>query len=295
MKRFLLVLALLLPAGAAAEENALKLSSKITWSHAEAGFGGFSGLEVLDGGARILVVSDRGHWARADLIRKSDGTLQRARLTGFGPILAISGAPLSGQDADAEDLSIAPDGAAYMSFEHFHRIRRYPRIDGPAENIDGPREFQGLQRNSGLEALAVDAEGTLYAIPERSGEWDRPFPVYRLRDGRWDRELSVTRRGKFLVTGADFGPDGRLYILERHFQFLGGFIARVRSFAVDSGGLTDERTLMETRLGDGALDNMEGISVWRDGDGQIRVTLISDDNFNALQRTILAEYVLSRS
>ena len=49
-------------------------------------------------------------------------------------------------------------------------------------------------------------------------------------------------------------------------------------------------TLLETRLGE--LDNMEGISVWRDADGRIRVTLISDDNFFPLQQTMFAEYLL---
>ena len=37
---------------------------------------------------------------------------------------------------------------------------------------------------------------------------------------------------------------------------------------------------------------MEGISVWRDPHGRIRVTLISDDNFFPLQRTMFAEYLL---
>ena len=37
---------------------------------------------------------------------------------------------------------------------------------------------------------------------------------------------------------------------------------------------------------------MEGISVWRDAAGRTRVTLISDDNFFALQRTVIVEYLL---
>jgi hypothetical protein len=37
---------------------------------------------------------------------------------------------------------------------------------------------------------------------------------------------------------------------------------------------------------------MEGISVWRDGEGAIRVTLLSDDNFFPLQRTMFAEFLV---
>jgi hypothetical protein len=52
-------------------------------------------------------------------------------------------------------------------------------------------------------------------------------------------------------------------------------------------------TLLET--GFGATDNLEGISVWRDQAGRTRVTLVSDDNFFALQRTVVMEYLLNES
>ena len=47
---------------------------------------------------------------------------------------------------------------------------------------------------------------------------------------------------------------------------------------------------METRLR--AHDNLEGISVWQDEQG-LRMTLISDDNFRAFQRTEIVEYRLT--
>ena len=50
-------------------------------------------------------------------------------------------------------------------------------------------------------------------------------------------------------------------------------------------------TLLRTRFGE--LDNMESISTWRDAEGRIRVTLLSDDNFFPLQRTMFAEYILA--
>jgi hypothetical protein len=294
VKRLLLAVCLLLPASDVIDDrDALTLDAEITWTTPVEGFGGFSGLEILEGGGRLIAVSDRGSWATADLERSRDGTLRRVRLDDFGPLRAIAGTPLSGVDSDAEDLTLAPDGAAHVSFEHFHRVRRYPGLAGAAEDMPGHPDFAGLQRNSGLEALAADADGVLYAIPERSGALNRPFPVYRSGRGGWDRELSIPRRGKFLVTSADFGPEGRLYVLERQFQILGGFAARIRSFALGPDGFTDERILLETHLGDGLLDNMEGISVWRDRQARLRITLISDDNFNLLQRTILVEYVLS--
>ncbi len=89
---------------------------------------------------------------------------------------------------------------------------------------------------------------------------------------------------------ADFGPDGRFYLLERDFRWLGGFATRVRRFDVGADGFTGEVTLLGTRFGE--LDNMEGLSAWRDAAGRIRITLLSDDNFFPLQKTMFAEYVL---
>lgn len=286
----LLLLLALLPGAQGAAQPALVEDARIVWREEFAEFGGYSGIEVLDGGARFIAISDRGTWAEASLEREG-GALAAVVLTGHGPLRAISGAPLQGEDSDAEGLAIDAAGRIHVSFEAFHRIRRYDRIDGPATEIESAAGFADLQFNSGLEALAIDAQGALYAIPERSGAWERPFPVFRLRDGRWDTQLRLRRDGTFLVVGADFGPDGHLYLLERDFGWWRGFGSRVRRFTLGPDGFGAEVTLLQSASG--ILDNMEGISVWRDGEDRIRVTLISDDNFFALQRTILVEYLLS--
>jgi hypothetical protein len=282
-------LAILLVAGGGAAAARLEPDGRTVWRDDDPAFGGFSGIEVTDEGAALLAIGDRGAWATAAMEREV-GRLVAVRTTGLGRLKAISGAPLAGDDVDAEGLALAPDGAAWVSFEAFHRIRRYPDIDGPAQEIPGHPDFPRLQRNSGLEALAIDADGAVWAIPERSGAWERPFPVYRLRDGVWDTTVRVPRSGTFLVAGADFGPDGQLYLLERDFTWFGGFATRVRRFAVGTAGLGPGETLLET--GFGTPDNFEGISVWRDGAGDTRVTLIADDNFFGMQSTVVAEYLV---
>ena len=40
------------------------------------------------------------------------------------------------------------------------------------------------------------------------------------------------------------------------------------------------------------IDNMEGLSVHRDARGALVLTLISDDNFSPLQRTLLLQFTL---
>jgi hypothetical protein len=282
-----LALGLAAAAQAAAPGARLEPEGRVVWRETTPGFGGFSGIEVLEDGAAFVTISDRGTWAEGRLERE-DGRIAGARLEGFGPLRAMSGAPLDGDNVDAEGIARDASGRFYVSFEAFHRIRRYDAIAGAAAEVPSHPEFRRLQRNSGLEALAIDVAGALYAIPERSGALERPFPVYRLRDGVWDRELSLPRSGGFLVAGADFGPDGRLYLLERDFAWLGGFATRVRRFALGPDGFDAGETLLET--GFGSPDNFEGISVWRHPDGDLRVTLIADDNFFALQSTVIAEY-----
>jgi hypothetical protein len=291
MIRFALVL--LVASGCAfAGQSAPMLveDGRVVWNEDDSRFGGLSGLEIRDNGSSLVAVSDRGAWVTADLIRE-DGRLTDVTMTGIGLLKGVDGEPLdNARIRDAEGLALDAQGRAYVSFETRHRVRRYDRIDGPAAEIPGHPDFPNLITNSSLEALAVGDDGTIYTMPERSGAWERPFPIYRYRDGIWDTDLEVRRDGRFLVVGADFGPDGRLYVLERDFRNPFGFQTRLRSFRLGADALEDETLLLHTTLWQ--LDNMEGISAWQDAAGDTRITLVSDDNFSFPQRTMLVEYVL---
>jgi len=145
-----------------------------------------------------------------------------------------------------------------------------------------------MPANAGLEALAIDSAGMLYTLPERSGAPTRPFPLYRFDGVRWSIPWRLPRRGRYLAVGADFGPDGRFYLLERDFNGLLGFSSRVRRFTLGPEGALTEETLLTTRnLRHG---NLEGLSVWRDGAGEIRLTMVADDNFSFFQQTEIVEY-----
>ncbi len=79
-----------------------------------------------------------------------------------------------------------------------------------------PRDdaFDAFARNAGFEAVAITPDGALLAIPEDVSDGG-DFPVWRFRNGVWDVPFAIPRRGAFLPVGADVGPDGRLYVLER--------------------------------------------------------------------------------
>ena len=92
-------------------------------------------------------------------------------------------------------------------------------------------------------------------------------------------------RDGFAVTGADLGPDGRLYVLERNFTGL-GFRSRLRRVNMDG---SEEEILLTTPTG--THDNLEGVAIWADDQG-LRATMISDDNFRFFQRTEVVDYRL---
>lgn len=261
-----------------------------TWRMADKRFGGFSGIEVYPNGLDFIALSDRAVITTGRFIRDADG-----RITGVvaQPLQGLKGkgaAVLQGPRADSEGLALAPDGSIYVSFEGAARVLHYPKIGGSAENLPNARDFATMQLNASLEALAIGADGTLYTLPERTGNPDLPYPVYRFRNGKWDKTLTVPRRDAFLPVGADIGPDGRFYLLERDFRGLSGFASRLRRFDLGAKGLTGEVTLFETPAG--LHDNLEGVSIWRDDQGRLTATMIADDNFNFLLRTQIVEYRL---
>ena len=57
------------------------------------------------------------------------------------------------------------------------------------------------------------------------------------------------------------------------------------------GALVDGPALIFADMGF-QIDNMEGLSVHRTAAGELILTLVSDDNFSALQRTILLQFRL---
>lgn len=287
MIRFIFLLLLL--AGPAAADT-LSLINEYTWSMRDRRFGGLSALHMSDNGSRLLAVSDRGKFVTGTVLRDGD-TITGITDVAINPVQQISGAPVNEANYDSEGLAVDGKGNIYVSFEGFHRIRKYASVTASAQDIPRPKAFGALQDNSGLEALAIDRAGTLYAVPERSGRLDRPFPVFRFRDGQWDLRLSIPRRGGFLPTGADFGPDGRFYLLERDLADFLGFQTRIRRFTLGPDGFTGEEVLLESRIGQ--FDNMEGISVWQDDRDRTRITLISDDNFFLFQKTELVEFVVT--
>jgi len=264
-------------------------SAVIDFRHDADWFGGISGLEVFGGGAQYLAVTDRGHLFGGSLARK-EGRLITVTVDNQRSVIADDMTEFEFPHGDAEGLAAAPDRRLHVSYEHAHRVQSFGTWeDDPVWTGYAP-SWNALSKNGGLEALAVDNEGTIFAIPERvaSGAW--AALVYRYGDdGQWQQPFTLPVDSGFSPVGADFGPDGRLYILERGLYPF-GFFSRVRSMQVTPDGVEDTRVELHTPFR--KYGNLEGIAVWQDENDKLRLTMVSDDNFQWFLPSQIVEYVI---
>ena len=266
------------------------LVSDFDWHGTGRYFGGFSALHISPDGAGFVAVSDAGAYTTGQFQRGTDGHIIGITSTLPVHLKGRLGIPLFHGRADSEGLAIAPNGEMWVSFEGPARVVHYATVGSHLDALPDAPDFAGMPENTSLESLAIDRDGTLYTVPETSDDPALPFPVYRFRNGVWDQPTSIPRRDAFLISDAAIGPDGRFYILERQFFGLGGFASRIRRFTLDAGRLSHEETLLQT--GPGVHDNLEGLAVWRDPTGQLRVTMVEDNNFLFFLRNEVVEYRL---
>lgn len=264
--------------------NGLQLLSAVSLTSSHPDFGGFSGLVVTDG--HMVAVSDRGAWLLADLAEDAPGL--RPVRAGMAPMLGSDGRALDKAGGDAEGLTIR-DGNLVVSFERDHRIS-FHQERGQLGDVVRDRIFERMSSNKGMEALATTPDGWILGIGERPLE--RGFPVHLLRYSGEILRGWLPASSRHFVTGADVGPDGNLYVLKRDFSILLGLSILIERYALDSDGFPDSasRTLLARMDGQSRIGNMEGISLWQDQAGRTRLTLVSDDNFNGLLRTLLVDF-----
>lgn len=279
--------------------GALQFRSGLVLSSGHPRFGGFSGLARLNDGRDFVAVSDRGDWLTARI------TSQAGKLAGLddaevAAILGASGRPLARSGLyDTESLCIA-DGVAYVGIERRHEIVRFDwagqGVEARARSVPVPPEVKRLPRNRGLEAIGVvpsgPFKGALVAIAERSGKEDEPT-LGVLLGGPQPGLFQVARHDGYDITDLAFLPSGDMLLLERWYQPLRGVGMRIRRIAgreIRPGAFLDGSRLIEADLGY-EIDNMEGLSVHLES-GRTVLTLISDDNFSFLQRTLLLEFEL---
>ena len=236
----------------------------------------------------LIAVSDAGWWLLADVEDTATG-LKPAK-SGYAPMRDGDGNRFEKAGGDAEGLTVR-DGNLVVSFERDHRIAFHIETGQLGDDVRDAG-FEKMSTNKGLEALATTPDGWIIAIGEKPAA--KGFPVFVLRySGDIDRSY-LPKTSRHFVTGADVGPDGRLYVLKRDFSILMGVSILIERYDLDEDGypLSDTRHQLARFEGASGIDNMEGISLWVDGAGETRLALISDDNYNSFQRTLLMDFTV---
>ncbi len=244
-------------------------------------FAGLSGLELTDDGQRGFTVSDKGHLFELLIKRSRSGEI--IALSVLNERELING-DHDGR-LDTEGLALTDNGLLYSSLEAKPRVKKIALETAVMRNISAPPDDRIKVKNLGFEAVAVSGQGDLFAAPELAPQSVENIPLYKFSRGVWSQVASLKKDRWFCVVGADFGPDGALYLLERAASPV-GFRSQIRKLSWTGEAVVSTR-LWRSSLG--KYDNLEGLSVTQDHTGRLRFLMVSDNNFKTWQRTEFVE------
>jgi hypothetical protein len=265
------------------------------------GFGGLSGLRLDAKGERFISFSDKGSWFTGRIVYRGRD------MTGLddveaAPMLGPDGRPITARGwFDSE--SIALDGPyVYIGLERVNQVLRFDFSRGftraRGEVFAMPPAVKKLPFNKGLEALVMvpkgqKLSGTLIAVSERGLDAQGNLVAF-LVGGPTPGPFSVRRTDGFDVSDAVLLPAGELLLLERKFSLVDGVGIRIRRIPLAElapGAVVDGPSIFEADLS-AEIDNMEGIDAHVTPEGDTVLTMVSDDNFSPIQRTLLLQFTL---
>ncbi len=256
----------------------------------EKDYGGFSGLLINNAGTEALVVTDRSFFFVLELRRDDNDILTGYSVIKKGRILSSKGEHLNGRNTDSESIAMDANNNYYISFESNHRIMMHAEVEGKGIFVPKHPMFRKLSVNKGIEALAIDNENRLIAIPEKPPLGMSDIPLFRLQYDKWEIIKYVKIEDNFLVTDAEILPMGLLLILERKFSWTQGFKTRFRLISLDKFDNTEPIIVFTSTANQ--FDNLEGMTFWKDKKGEMRILTVSDDNFHPLQQSEIREFFL---
>jgi hypothetical protein len=238
----------------------------------------------LTGDGGFVTVSDGGDLVRGRLRLDETGRLVGVDGLAFRRLTLTDGSPIADKaDGDAEGLALTPSGDVLVSFERRHRIWNYGSLaalrDRPALVLSPDHPFT---ENEGMEGLSAAPDGWR-AAGEDGGVWDC---TPRACDVVAAPPSTPVTDGDFRTTGLDRDPSGDgWFAVQRRFRPPLDVRAQVRRMGRD-GALGP--VLVELKL-PGTTDNFEGVAA-EARNGATRLYILSDDNLNPMQRTLLLAF-----
>lgn len=267
-------------------------------------FGGLSGIAFTGSGNQLVMVTDKGNFISGHLIYDEAGAPLGFGGTHIEPIKNSKGVELPRKFAkDAEAIeTIIRDGvpaAVRVGFENLTRVADFTLVkgvpSGAAREVAIPEWLSRLRTNKSLEAVCIappasPVAGSTILIAENARSTS-DYSAFMLGD-RDRGELAINRTDGLDPTDCAFLPNGDLLLLERGIAFLSFSmqVRRIPAAEVRPGNKLTGTVILKASGGD--IDNMEGIAVHVGPNGDTRITIISDDNFNDWERSLLLEFSL---
>ncbi len=278
----------------------LRKVGQLTFTHAwdissfNEKFGGFSALTRLPDG-RFIAVSDAG-WLAGFTLENNI-----ARNSFIVPMPEAYGQIRNFADRDSESIVYNPDSGRYwVGYEGKAAIRRFPPSFARSEAIIRPDAMQKWGGNSGAEAMVRLTDGRFIVFSEGHDLPDGSYEALLYsgdptEPGSQMQSFGYRPPDGFKITDAALMPDGRVMTLNRRIAFPEGFSAAVAIF--DPIDIQAGRTVQPAEIARLAspllVDNMEGLMIEQDGNGQTILWMISDNNFAIWQRTLLMRFIFT--
>ena len=187
----------------------------------------------------------------------------------------------------------------WVAFERSNVVWRYRRDTLVTFAAAAPDAMKGWSANSGSEAMVRLDDGRFLIVSERmrgGGTSDALlFDGDPAIAGTAVTHLKYRPPAGYRITDAAVLPGGGLLFLNRRWGYLDGFSAKLTLLAEPKLEDGAEIAGVEiARIGSPLIsDNFEALSVEQEG-GKTILWIASDDNFLALQRTLLLKFVLFR-
>ncbi|WP_332701409.1 esterase-like activity of phytase family protein [Devosia sp.] len=268
-------------------------------------FGGLSGLTVTGPDQQVVFVTDRGNFVTGQLAYDNADRLFGFIGVAIEPMLNSRGEVLPRQYArDAESVdTVLRDGAPVavrVSFEHLTRVADFALTNGvpggPAREVAIPDWLTDRRTNETLEAVCIappasPIAGSTLLLTEDYLDEDGHHRGWLL--GQNDKGPIAYQNSPVVnPTECAFLPNGDLLVLERGVSMLSFVmeLRRVPAAEVRPDNLMAGELLLSAS--GGSIDNMESLTVHTAPDGELRILIGSDNNFNDWQRSLLLEFAL---
>jgi hypothetical protein len=256
-------------------------------------FGGLSSMTIQDG--HFVMLSDGGVVARF----RFDGRPGPVADYAMSELPDGPGDGTHKVDRDSESSTFDPvSGHVWAGFETRNEIWRYTRGFAAADGHAKPKAMADWPGNEGAEAMVRLHDGRFLVFAETKTRKDGShvallFPGDPV-EGAVPVEFGYRGPGPgFAPTDAAELPDGRVVVLHRRFGLPDGFATALT--VIDPRAIRAEGVIEGTLLARWAppltVDNMEARAI-EPRNGRLVLWIASDDNYLALERTLLMAFAL---